>query len=42
MIGHSRQGFENLQLKSLLSWAFLRQGKKVKIIEIIDVSGTFR
>ena len=41
MICDSQQGFEFSWLNSLLSWAFSRQDKKIKINGIINGSLTF-
>ena len=42
MIRNSRRGFKFSRLNSLLSWAFSRQYKKLKIIGIIIGSVTFK
>ena len=41
VICDSKQGFDFSRLNSLLSWAFLQQDKKVKIIGIISGPVTF-
>ena len=41
-IRDSRQGFEFSRLNSSSSWAFSRQGKKIKIIGTTNTSVTFK